>query len=236
MTRLNSRLVSLYATTSRFPSNNQQGVAEQFKMELTEPIESLTQARKLHHMKTGLPDKVFEQGCAERMQMAVIGGHGRHLPAQRLDAESPKRDVRNGQQDMAPLPENPGKFRQDTIRLDQMLDHLARNHQIKTLAGFRQDLAIEVDGVLPIEAFTSSESHSGQITTMNDHIRTIRSDRPCQSPVSAPYVQDLPRTKPLNHAADLIVPAHAVKCCRLGFPPVPFIVVTLTLACAGAIH
>ena len=236
MTRLNSRLVSWYATISRFPSNNQQSVAEQCKLELTEPIESLTQSRKLHHMQPGLPDKVFEQGCAERMQMAIIGGHGRDLAVQRLDSEPPKRDVRNGQQEMAPFLQHAGEFLQNAIRHDQMLDHFARNHEIETLTGFRQRLAIEVDGVLPIKSFTSSKGRGGQITAINDDITTIRSDRPCQPPISAPYVQNLPRSKLLDHAADLIVPTYAIKGSCLGLPPVPFIVVPLALAYAGSIH
>lgn len=68
------------------------------------------------------------------------------------------------------------------------LDHFARYDQVETLVEFRQRLTIEVDGVLPIEPFTSSESCSGHIATMNDDIVTIRSDRPCQPPISAPDV------------------------------------------------
>ena len=75
MIRLNSCLVSSYATISRFPSNDQQRVAEQLKMELTESIESLAQAYKLRNMKAGFPDKLRQERCAERMQVASIGGH-----------------------------------------------------------------------------------------------------------------------------------------------------------------
>ena len=51
-----------------------------------------------------------------------------------------------------------------------MLDHLARNDQIKTLVWFLQCLVVEIDGKLPIEPVTSSEGCGGQITTMNDYI------------------------------------------------------------------
>jgi hypothetical protein len=95
---------------------------------------------------------------------------------------------------MAAMPENTSKFLQDTIRHDQMLDHFARNDQIETLVWFQQDFTIEVDTVLPIESFTSSEGRGRHITTMNDDIETPRSDGPCQSTVSAPYIQDLSRT------------------------------------------